>query len=478
MSLSLKKITGFFIKNKRNTVIGAVAVVTLLVVASALAFFKPAVGAVATATAEAATTPEYYTASVSVGDIELSASGSGNLISNSVVELAFSTSGTVTRLYVQPGDTVKTGDPLAELNASKELQAEVASSQLAVIEAQQALNQLQENAEVSLASAFETYVTAKSDYEEALFTSQRTAYSRCDQETTTRLAQTLERATEQLEKLTDTTTEEYTEAKNNYETASANYIYCVSYSEDEKTLANAALSVAEATLKQAEAAYNELKEASGVDPEELALAEANLSNAQSKLEIAQENLKGTTLTAPMDGTVISIAAGEGQRVAASTFLTIADLKDLVMEVSVDEADLSFLTPGTNAEMEFDSIANTVFSGSVIQVDPTLSESMEYNLATGKIRMDIENNPAAEKLLLGLNASVTLVKEKAENALLVPLEAVRDLGNGNYAVFVVGADGNLTFRAVEVGITTETQAQILSGLQEGDTVSTGLVSTNS
>ncbi|NMC52124.1 MAG: efflux RND transporter periplasmic adaptor subunit [Chloroflexi bacterium] len=451
---------------------------TLLVVASALAFFKPAVGAVATATAEAAATPEYYTASVSVGDIELSASGSGNLISNSVVELAFSTSGTVTRLYVQPGDTVKTGDPLAELSASKELQAEVASSQLAVIEAQQALNQLQENAEVSLASAFETYVTAKSNYEEALFSSQRTAYSRCDQETTTRLAQTLERATEQLDKLTDTTTEEYTEAKNNYETASANYTYCVSYSEDEKTLANAALSVAEATLKQAEAAYTELKEASGVDPEDLALAEANLSNAQSKLEIAQENLKGTTLTAPMDGTVISIAAGEGQRVDASTFLTIADLKDLVMEVSVDEADLAFLTPGTNAEMEFDSIANTVFSGSVIQVDPTLSESMEYNLATGKIRMNIENNPAAEQLLLGLNASVTLVKEKAEDALLVPLEAVRDLGNGSYAVFVVGADGNLTFRAVEVGITTETQAQILSGLQEGDTVSTGLVSTNS
>ncbi|WP_160317505.1 efflux RND transporter periplasmic adaptor subunit [Ornatilinea apprima] len=451
---------------------------TLLVVASALAFFKPAVGAVATATAEAAATPKYYTASVSVGDIELSASGSGNLISNSVVELAFSTSGTVTRLYVQPGDMVKTGDLLAELNASKELQAEVASRKLAVIEAQQALNQLQQNAEVSLASAFEAYVTAKADYEEALFNSQRTAYSRCDQQTTTRLAQTLERATEQLKKLTDTTTEEYTEAKNNYETASANYTYCVSYSEDEKTLANAALSVAEATLKQAEATYNKLKEASGVDPEELALAEANLSNAQSKLEIAQENLNGTTLIAPMDGTVISIAAGEGQRVEATTFITIADLKDLMMEVSVDESDLSFLTPGTHAEMEFDSIANTVFSGSVIQVDPTLSESMEYKLATGKIRMDIENNPAAEQLLLGLNASVTLIKERAENALLVPLEAVRDLGNGNTAVFVVGADGNLTFRAVEVGITTETQAQILSGLQEGDTVSTGLVSTNS
>lgn len=478
MSLSLKKITGFFIKNKRNTLVGAVSVVSILVVASALTFFKPAVGAVATATAEAAVTPKYYTASVSVGDIELSASGSGNLISNSVVELGFSTSGTVTRLYVQPGDTVKTGDLLAELTTSKELEAEVASSQLAVIEAEQALNQLHKSAEVNLASAFKAYVTAKSEYEKALFNSQRTAYSRCDQQTTTRLAQSLERATEKLKKLTDTTTEEYTEAKNSYETASANYSYCVSYTEDEKTLANAALSVAEATLKQAEAAYNELKEASGMDPNELALAEAKLSNAQSKLEIAQENLKGTTLTAPMDGTVISIAAGEGQRVDASTFITIANLKDLVMKVSVDEADLSFLTPGTHAEMEFDSIANTIFSGSVIQVDPTLSESMEYKLATGKIRMDIENNPAAEQLLLGLNASVTLVKEKAENALLVPLEAVRDLGNGKYAVFVVGADGDLTFRAVEVGITTETQAQILSGLQAGDTVSTGLVSTNS
>jgi len=479
MKLSNKKITGIFAKNKKPlTVAVVVLVLASLGAGFALGVFNPQKQASTTQIQATATTPEYYTATVTRGDIELSATGSGSLVSAQEVELGFSTAGTVNKLTVQPGDTVSIGDRLAAINTSKQLEAEVSQCQLDVLEAQQALNSLQKNAEVNLASAFEAWVTARAEYEDALYASQKTSYSRCSQETTTRLAQELERATEKLEKFSDKTSADWEEAKNNYDTSSANYAYCIEYSDAEKTVANASLAVAEATLKQTETDYNNLKEASGIDQQELALVEANLLNANQQLEIAQENLAGTTLTAPIDGTVISITAGEGQMVDTAVFMTIANLNDLLIEVSVDESDLSFLTPGASAVIEFDSIPNAVFSGTVIQVDPTLTTSNQYSLATGTISLDTQNNPASKQLMLGLNASVTLVADQASNTLLVPVEALRDLGDGQYAVFVVSSTGQLVFRAVGVGIISDTQAQIINGLEEGEIVSTGLVSTSS
>ncbi len=76
--------------------------------------------------------------------------------------------------------------------------------------------------------------------------------------------------------------------------------------------------------------------------------------------------------------------------------------------------------------------------------------------------------------VGLNAAVDVIAGRAENALLVPVEALREIDTGTYAVFVVGADGGLVLRPVEVGLQDLTWAEITSGLQAGEVVSTGLV----
>jgi multidrug efflux pump subunit AcrA (membrane-fusion protein) len=74
---------------------------------------------------------------------------------------------------------------------------------------------------------------------------------------------------------------------------------------------------------------------------------------------------------------------------------------------------------------------------------------------------------------GLNASVDVTAGKAEDALLVPVEALRELSPGNYAVFVM-VDGELELRPVEVGLMDYANAEIISGLEQGDEVSTGIV----
>ena len=77
--------------------------------------------------------------------------------------------------------------------------------------------------------------------------------------------------------------------------------------------------------------------------------------------------------------------------------------------------------------------------------------------------------------LGVNASVTIIAHEVKDALLVPANAVRSLGNGQSGVFVVESDGSLTFKTVEVGLVDSSRAEIISGLELNDTVSTGLAS---
>jgi multidrug efflux pump subunit AcrA (membrane-fusion protein) len=73
--------------------------------------------------------------------------------------------------------------------------------------------------------------------------------------------------------------------------------------------------------------------------------------------------------------------------------------------------------------------------------------------------------------------VEVIGGRAENVLLVPVEALREVSLGQYAVFVLGADGEPELRFVEVGLMDISFAEITSGLEMGDTVTTGLVETN-
>jgi multidrug efflux pump subunit AcrA (membrane-fusion protein) len=68
--------------------------------------------------------------------------------------------------------------------------------------------------------------------------------------------------------------------------------------------------------------------------------------------------------------------------------------------------------------------------------------------------------------------VEVVAAEARNALLVPVQALRKLGEDQYAVFVVQPDGTLEMRKVEVGLMDYVNAEIRSGLQRGEVVSLG------
>ncbi len=423
-----------------------------------------------------AATPTDYTTTVQRGDIAISASGSGVLVSAQSVNLSFSTSGTVADLNVKLGDQVKAGQVLARLGNSAALQANLASAQLAVLQDQQALNTLTQpqNAQVALAQAFQTVVTDQQKYNDALTADQRTAYARCSKEVNTRNAQVLADATQKLSTLTQFNfgSDLWLSAKSAYDTALANYNYCISYTADEKTNASSALDVAKVNLQQAQQNYNAMQVANGVDPNQLALDQATLNQAQAQLAQAQNELSGITLMAPFDGTVTYLAGAKGSIMDTSTFITISDMSHPTIQVSVDETDLSKLKVGSTVEVTFDAAPEVVLTGKITQVQPELVTSGQVQVAQGLAVIDQTSAKDVQSLPLGANATVTIVDQQVKNALLVPLQALRDLGGGQFGVFVQGPGGQLQLRIVQVGLEDATHAQIISGLNAGDVVSTG------
>jgi len=232
-----------------------------------------------------------------------------------------------------------------------------------------------------------------------------------------------------------------------------------------------ALQVAQANLDKARAEYEKYQQGPAAD--DLTLAQAELANAQAKLALAKENQSILELTSPMNGVVMAINAQVGEAVSASAIITLADLQQPMLEVYLDETDLDKVAIGNPVEAIFDALPEQTFSGKVAAVDPSLSSISGVQA----IRILVQLDPLGieRTLPVGLNASVDVIAGRAENVVLVPVEALREISPGQYAVFVI-ENGEPVMRLVQVGLMDLTSAEIISGVEAGETISTGIVAT--
>jgi len=292
-------------------------------------------------------------------------------------------------------------------------------------------------------------------------------------------------------------------AQGDYDEAVRNYNAMTSTgSELDQSVAAAELATAQAALADAERAWERAKEGpsqgeialaeaeqalaqaewarleDGADPEDVALAEAELANSQANLALALEKQAVVELASPMNGTIVDISAEVGETLnAEAKFITIADLNQPRLEVYLDETDIENVATGYEVEVIFDAFPDDVFFGHVIEVDPSLYSTSNVTTIKTLVQLDLESYSKPRDLPIGLNAAVDVIGGRAENAVLIPVEALRELGPDEFAVFVVGDDGEPKLRTVEVGIMDFTSAEIISGVDAGEVVTTGIVETN-
>jgi HlyD family secretion protein len=445
------------------------------------------------------TTASLHTTTAKQGDLVIYASGTGNLVAVQTASLSFGTDGTISKLNVKLGDSVKKGDVLAELDS--------ASATLAYEQARRTLLNLTSasniaTAENAAATAATAVVTAKqtlqyeispqvfsyeqklADAEDALTKVQQTSASDPSDANTkavTDAQAAVDKAKKSLKSAqywykTTYVPEYFTTTTTNRQTRTTTK-YLSAPTDEAIASVRAQYALAKATLQEATYYVAALKGEAFPDD---ATGESLNTFVQAQLAVksAQETLDQMKIVAPFDGSITAFSGVVGNATNTSTsIMTISDESQPIIDFYLDESDYANVAVGYEVEVTFDAINGKTFTGKVIEVDPTLSDQNGSYLVHGQAQLDSISDLTKEKLMLGMNASTNVIGGKATNAVLVSVDALHKINDTpTYGVFVYD-NGTLKFKEVEVGIQDTFNAEIKSGLKVGDVVTTGLVESN-
>lgn len=198
---------------------------------------------------------------------------------------------------------------------------------------------------------------------------------------------------------------------------------------------------------------------------------AQIAQMQATLDGDLANLGYTKIYAPMDGTIVSITAREGQTLnanqSAPIVLRIADLQTMTVTAQVAEGDIPRIAVGTPASFSTLGLPDRRWRGTVRQIEPTptiVNDVVLYN-----VLIDVPNDDLT--LMTDMTAQVFFRLGEAKGVLLVPTPAVRTARDGSESVRVLTPQGPQE-RAVKTGLSNRSRTEIREGLSPGETVIVG------
>lgn len=181
------------------------------------------------------------------------------------------------------------------------------------------------------------------------------------------------------------------------------------------------------------------------------------------------------LCAELDGTVLVINAQTVDELADATddtstdeerYISISPDKTMSLSVNVDESEILSVSVGQRALVTVDALDDERFDGEVTAIDRVGTSSDGVTVYSAEVSV-----PKGEGMLSGMSASATINIEGVENALLIPSDALNKTSDSYYVYTTADADtgalGGMV--EVEVGISNSNYTEMLSGLEEGDTV---------
>lgn len=218
-------------------------------------------------------------------------------------------------------------------------------------------------------------------------------------------------------------------------------------------------------------------------------SEALYKNQQTAINQAQNSLSSAWLSyqqsspivyAPISGRVsgLSLQQGtviDGSSTASDTNTKIASIVTdaaPMITLSLTEVDIPKVSVEDKATITFDAFADKTYSGKVVSVDSVGSVSSGVTTYPVSIVLDT----SIEGLFPNMAATANIITQTKDDVLLVPLSSVTTT-NGQSTIQVM-VDGQIETKTVEVGVSSDTQVEIISGLEEGDTVVTSTLSLSS
>lgn len=430
----------------------------------------------------------YITGTVKKGAITNSIPATGTIEPVSTVSLSFKNAEIIKKIHVKVGDHVTAGQLLAEQEGDN-LEAQLIQSRASFKSSAAKLELLKNGATeeeiaqavINVTLAEEAYNVAEADLERNQKLFEAGALSQADLDT----------------------------AQNNYVNA-------------------------EGKLRQTEYSLKSLRD--GNRSEDIAAADAQVESSSAQVRMAEKDLAGAKMTSPIDGIVSEVNGGEGQRATANNNSTsgsgafiVVISEALQVKAQVNEADIGSLAVGRRAEFTVNSYPEKTFTGRVNSISPQAYTVSNVQIYDAVIQLD-ENQ---EGLKAGMPANVNIIVDRHENTLMIPKGAVtyaagyinktgqgtgvmppagdenrsagspggspggsgaesgknradsggaagyapaetakESIGGRRAAVLVLDQSGKPAPRQVLLGISNQSNHEVLEGLSEGDTVVVG------
>ena len=207
-----------------------------------------------------------------------------------------------------------------------------------------------------------------------------------------------------------------------------------------------------------------LYEAGGISKSDFDAVELAVKVAKTQVENLEEN---TVLRSPVNGVVTARNYDAGDMYAMSApIYTVEQIKPVKLLVAISESDYTKVKKGDSVEIAADALPGTKFYGKVGKIYPTIDP------ATRTFTVEVVEDNNYSTLRPGMFARVIVDFGSNNNVVIPDVAVVKQQGSGERFVYVLNADGTVTYTKVVLGRRMGTEYEVLEGLSDGDRIVTG------
>ena len=222
----------------------------------------------------------------------------------------------------------------------------------------------------------------------------------------------------------------------------------------------ASVKQAEAALERAKANHAKLK--NGASEEEISSSEAQVKQAEVSLKLAQMRLDDTVIKSPISGYIATVNIEEGEMIGpGNPIINVVSLNPLYVNSGVSPQVVKNIKAGDEVKVDILAFRNMEKKGIIKMVSPTLNPQTQ----SFPVKVKVENK--GNEIKGGMFADIHFTLAQQKEAVIIPINAVSYVDGVPYT-YVIN-NGKAVKRELELGLINDDKAEVLSGVQSGETV---------
>jgi HlyD family secretion protein len=244
-----------------------------------------------------------------------------------------------------------------------------------------------------------------------------------------------------------------------------------------RDLALANLEQAEQDLKRAE----KLFEQNLISRENFERVELSYKTAKASYEQALDTYRRTRIYSPISGKIMKVNVEEGETAVmgalnygGTVMMTVADMSQMIAVVKIDETDVPDVRVGEPAEVIADALPDSVYKGTVIKVGLMPIQSQLSTDEVTDFEVEIELHDFSTLLRPGMNVKSDIITSEKADVLKIAIQASgkREIEDELVETVFLIESGRAVLKRVTLGVSSDEETEVISGIEEGDTVIIG------